>query len=198
VTGKVGESRNGHTGAWPEHKVELLKKLWAEGMFARDIARRVGAPSKMAVIGKARRLGLAERGPTGFSSAWKKHRRGEKRQPKSRRDPRENITAVPRVARPPNFRAEPLPVCAEELVIPPNERKYIQTLTETCCRWPIGDPQQADFHFCGKRKITGLSYCEVHARRAFQPPQGRIRPPKTFGGPMGATRIDALREFESA
>ena len=56
-----------------------------------------------------------------------------------------------------------------------NERKYIQTLTESCCRWPIGDPQQPDFHFCGKNKIPGLPYCEVHARRAFQPPQARRR-----------------------
>ena len=26
------------------------------------------------------------------------------------------------------------------------------------CRWPIGDPQQPDFHFCGKKKIPGLPY----------------------------------------
>ena len=70
---------------------------------------------------------------------------------------------------------EPYTPPAEELVIPLNERKYIQTLTETCCRWPIGDPQQADFHFCGKNKVAGLPYCEVHARRAFQPPQPRRR-----------------------
>jgi GcrA cell cycle regulator len=70
---------------------------------------------------------------------------------------------------------EPYVPAAEELVIPLNERKYIQTLTESCCRWPIGDPQQPDFHFCGKKKIPGLPYCEVHARRAFQPPQARRR-----------------------
>jgi GcrA cell cycle regulator len=70
---------------------------------------------------------------------------------------------------------EPYVPPAEELVIPLNERKYIQTLTESCCRWPIGDPQQPDFHFCGKKKIPGLPYCEVHARRAFQPPQARRR-----------------------
>ena len=61
-----------------------------------------------------------------------------------------------------------------------NERKYIQTLTEVCCRWPIGDPQQADFHFCGKKKVAGLPYCEVHARRAFQPPQPRRRDREVF------------------
>jgi GcrA cell cycle regulator len=70
---------------------------------------------------------------------------------------------------------EPYVPPAEELEIPLNERKYIQTLTETCCRWPIGDPQQADFHFCGKSKVAGLPYCEFHARRAFQPPQPRRR-----------------------
>ena len=60
-------------------------------------------------------------------------------------------------------------------MIPLNERRYIQTLTESCCRWPSGDPQQPDFHFCGKKKIPGLPYCEVHARRAVQPPQARRR-----------------------
>ena len=70
---------------------------------------------------------------------------------------------------------EPYTPPVEELVIPLKERKYIQTLTESCCRWPIGDPQQADFHFCGKSKVTGLPYCEAHARRAFQPPQPRRR-----------------------
>ena len=50
---------------------------------------------------------------------------------------------------------EPYVPPAEELVIPLNERKYIQTLTEVCCRWPIGDPQHADFHFCGKKKVHG-------------------------------------------
>ena len=70
---------------------------------------------------------------------------------------------------------EPYTPPAEELEIPLNERRYIQTLTEISCRWPIGDPQHADFHFCGKSKVTGLPYCEFHARRAFQPPQPRRR-----------------------
>ena len=70
---------------------------------------------------------------------------------------------------------EPYTPPVEEVVIPLNERKYIQTLTEACCRWPIGDPQLVDFHFCGKGKVTGLPYCEFHARRAFQPPQPRRR-----------------------
>ena len=53
--------------------------------------------------------------------------------------------------------------------------KVLADLEMNDCRWPIGDPQQADFHFCGKKKVTGLPYCEYHARRAFQPPQPRRR-----------------------
>mgnify|MGYP002620502744 CR=1 FL=1 len=41
------------------------------------------------------------------------------------------------------------------------------------CRWPIGDPQQADFHYCGKRKVDGYSYCDFHVRRASQPTKPR-------------------------
>jgi GcrA cell cycle regulator len=64
---------------------------------------------------------------------------------------------------------------AEEIEIPLAERKTIQTLTECSCRWPIGDPQTAEFHFCGRPKVPLLPYCEVHARRAFQPVAPRRR-----------------------
>ena len=35
--------------------------------------------------------------------------------------------------------------------------------------------RKGGFHFCGRSKITGLPYCDFHARRAFQPPQPRRR-----------------------
>ena len=62
-----------------------------------------------------------------------------------------------------------------ELVIPANERKTVQTLTNNDCRWPIGDPQHADFHFCGKRKAVGFPYCEFHVRRGWQPSRPRLQ-----------------------
>jgi len=60
-----------------------------------------------------------------------------------------------------------------ELVIPASERKTVQTLTSNDCRWPIGDPQHADFHFCGRRKVAGFPYCEFHVRRGWQPSRQR-------------------------
>jgi GcrA cell cycle regulator len=30
------------------------------------------------------------------------------------------------------------------------------------CRWPIGDPKDGDFHFCGSSSEMGRSYCPDH------------------------------------
>ncbi len=38
------------------------------------------------------------------------------------------------------------------------------------CRWPIGDPRDEDFHFCGKKVQAGNIYCEEHAKIAFVKP----------------------------
>jgi GcrA cell cycle regulator len=64
----------------------------------------------------------------------------------------------------------------DELVIPLSQRKSINTLLPDDCRWPIGDPQASDFHFCGKRKVDGHPYCDVHMRRGFQPSRPRPVP----------------------
>ena len=41
------------------------------------------------------------------------------------------------------------------------------------CRWPIGDPDSSDFHFCGETVFTGKPYCYEHCRQAYQ-----LTPPK--------------------
>lgn len=158
--------------SWNDERVELLKKLWSEGLSASQIAGRIGSVTRNAVIGKVHRLGLSGRATT---SRMKSHR------PRPRANPVRKL-AKPKFANVGNTAvrnlfqadpAEPYVPPVEELVIPLAERKTIQTLLETHCRWPIGDPQEAEFHFCGKNKVTGLPYCEFHARRAFQPPQPR-------------------------
>ncbi len=164
--------------AWNDERVELLKKLWSEGLSASQIAGRLGGVTRNAVIGKVHRLGLSGRATT---SRMKSHRpraraaaaaaTARRVQQKSRFAPQGN-PALRALYQP---EAEAFTPSAEELVIPLKERRTIQTLTECSCRWPIGDPQMADFHFCGKTKVAGLPYCEFHARRAFQPPQPRRR-----------------------
>ena len=159
---------------WNDERVDVLKKLWADGLSASQIAGRLGGVTRNAVIGKVHRLGFSGRATT---SRMKSHRAPRLRSQSAKRLMKQRMPSTGNLA----FRSlylsdsEPYVPPAEELVIPLGERKYIQTLTESCCRWPIGDPQQPEFHFCGKKKIPGLPYCEVHARRAFQPPQARRR-----------------------
>ncbi len=41
------------------------------------------------------------------------------------------------------------------------------------CRWPIGDPDSENFHFCGETVFSGKPYCYEHCRQAYQ-----FTPPK--------------------
>ncbi|HRJ67693.1 MAG TPA: GcrA family cell cycle regulator, partial [Alphaproteobacteria bacterium] len=41
-------------------------------------------------------------------------------------------------------------------------------LTERMCKWPIGDPRDADFTFCGRGIRPGTPYCPDHAAMAYQ------------------------------
>ncbi|MDD3669503.1 MAG: GcrA family cell cycle regulator [Alphaproteobacteria bacterium] len=40
-------------------------------------------------------------------------------------------------------------------------------LKSNSCRWPIGDPDEPDFHFCGQQVATGKPYCPEHCKIAY-------------------------------
>ena len=41
------------------------------------------------------------------------------------------------------------------------------THTFSDCQWPIGDPQEKDFHFCEAETLTGKPYCKEHCDVAY-------------------------------
>lgn len=155
--------------AWSDERVELISKLWAEGLSASQIAARLPGVSRNAVISKLHRLGLL-----GHGSAPRYGRR--------KRAPNGNAPTVRRSRRVVGVRparkfgsagecAEP-PLCREpELVIPGAERRTLVDLELQHCRWPIGDPRAPSFHFCARTQVPGLPYCEFHVRRAFVAPR---------------------------
>ncbi len=51
---------------------------------------------------------------------------------------------------------------------PPVSRN-VSMFSDKACKWPIGDPRQLDFHFCGGEAEPGLPYCSDHAKIAYQP-----------------------------
>lgn len=48
---------------WTPERVEMLTRLWAEGLSARQIAAKLGGVTRNAVIGKAHRLNLQRGAP---------------------------------------------------------------------------------------------------------------------------------------
>jgi GcrA cell cycle regulator len=50
----------------------------------------------------------------------------------------------------------------------PGKGVKLVELKERMCRWPMGDPKDENFRFCGCETVPGLPYCEHHARIAFQ------------------------------
>lgn len=189
--------------AWNEENEALVRKLWGDGLSASQIAGRLKGISRNAVIGKVHRLGLSGRATT---SRMKSHR------------PRKMHTTAPKTQtakqtslKPPTagWRAfaalrrqgssqepkhdGPLPI-VEELDIPLKERRKLIDLTEKDCKWPIGDPQHDDFHFCNRDRVPGIPYCEFHGRRAFAPPQpAKPRIPPVY---TNETAVPAKRERE--
>ncbi|MEE9360584.1 MAG: GcrA family cell cycle regulator [Hyphomicrobium sp.] len=180
--------------AWTDDRVDLLKKLWAEGLSASQIAGRLGSVTRNAVIGKVHRLGLSGRATT---SRMKSHRPRQRMAAKRLAKSRYATIGNPALRALYNAETNVYLPPTEELVIPVAERKSIQTLTEVTCRWPIGDPQNTEFHFCGKNKVPGLPYCEFHARRAFQPPQSRRRD-RAVAEPAQAALAPATESKEPA
>jgi GcrA cell cycle regulator len=134
------------TVSWTDERVALLKKLWGDGRTAAEIARSLGAGfTRNAVIGKAHRLKLSSRMSPISSSMSKAKPANTQRAPIQRLK-----------------HAAPPPVKIDVKGI-----KLID-LKERMCRWPLGDPQDPNFNFCGCNTVPGLPYCADHARMAYQ------------------------------
>ncbi|MGJ0506267.1 MAG: GcrA family cell cycle regulator [Methylocystis sp.] len=183
--------------SWTDERVELLRKLWSDGLSASQVAAELGPGiTRNAVIGKIHRLGLAERAKTAAAS-----------RPRPAKAPRPQqtvvVTAAPTVA--PRsvgghavhgnvalaFAPQTMVVARvtpnEEVVIPMSERVTLMELRESMCRWPMGDPTTPDFRFCGAHSpIGGGPYCAHHARVAYQPAQDRRRAREALRAPRYA------------
>jgi len=159
---------------WTEERVELLKKLWADGLSASQIAGRLGEVTRNAVIGKVHRLGLAGRATTSrIRSARPRNRVSHLPLRPTRVQYRTNGNAALKPVYAPVEKPAAVlrvvPSAVEDIDVPEPLRVPLLDLNESSCRWPIGDPQDDSFHFCGHDKASGSSYCEHHGRVAFQP-----------------------------
>ena len=156
---------------WTDERVEMLKKLWADGLSASQIAAELGGITRNAVIGKVHRLGLSGRAKSPSSSSPR---------PRKARTSG-HMMRVPRVrgnnALAYDYAVEPEP---ELIEIPIEQRKTLLQLTEATCHWPVGDPGSSEFFFCGGQANEGSPYCTYHSRVAYQPASERRRDKRPF------------------
>jgi GcrA cell cycle regulator len=158
--------------SWTDERVELLKKLWSDGLSASQIAAELGGITRNAVIGKVHRLGLSGRAKSTSTGAPR---------PRKTRSPshmlrigRTSIRGNTALAHAYDIETEAEPELIDN-IIPIGQRRTILELNEQTCRWPVGDPGSGDFFFCGGNTVTGLPYCAYHSRVAYQPAGDRRR-----------------------
>lgn len=141
---------------WDEHSTEVLRKMLADGAHFREIGERLGC-SKNACIGRARRMGFASHhAPSANPTPHKAHRKKrEGRKFSESLAPYFNKWAKPPRPRPPDEIA----------------RVTFFDLKNTSCRFPIGDPKDENFGYCGldeANQIEGRPYCPGHHGVVYQ------------------------------
>ena len=157
--------------SWTDERIALLKKMWKEGKSAAEIAKTLGkGVTRNAVIGKAHRMGLSGR-PSPIKKPVPAKKEGT-----AAAAPRKETKEVSKKAAPapagktnPGFvkEAEELKKIEKEMV-PLGGGVSLLELNERMCKWPIGDPREADFTFCGRGIRVGTPYCPDHAAMAYQ------------------------------
>lgn len=163
--------------SWTDDRVERLKKLWNDGLSASQIAAELaGGVTRNAVIGKVHRLGLSGRAKSPNRTAARPKRtaaasgfnaRPGRTAGRVQANGKKISALVPATAAGPQIR--------QELPAPDPLKLELTQLTEVTCKWPIGDPAQEDFFFCGHRCKEGSPYCDFHASIAYQPLADRRR-----------------------
>lgn len=158
-------------GDWPQIAVDLLIDLYHQNLSMSDIANHVGR-TRNAVAGQIRKL------------------RAKGVELPSRRDyvPRKKVKAifaskpfVPKAAKPV---ADPEPIekpvrTRLKLVESPTAVTMLE-LEPHHCKYPIGDPRQSDFRFCGGMRLPDRPYCQEHTvltdqHTTYQAPRGKLR-----------------------
>ena len=171
--------------SWTDERVELLRKLWLDGLSASRIAAELaGGVTRNAVIGKVHRLGLSGRIKAPSSPVNTRSRPA-----KPLGTDRSGVPGLPQravampmignVALAIQDRPAALPLVRrsyDDNVVNMTENVTIMELRESMCRWPVGDPSSAEFRYCGGKAPIGEGpYCKHHSRMAYQPTQERRR-----------------------
>lgn len=149
---------------WTPERIEIIKKLWAEGLSNGLIADRLGGITRNSVIGKVHRLGLDGRATI---------KRKEMGRPFGSRNRSIRISETPvevaRNRRPMVFKKQTAPVFPA-VPLPPQSagdigRVKFSDLEAGHCKWIVGETHPIAM-CCGLPRVIGKPYCTAHVERA--------------------------------
>ena len=141
---------------WDDSNVTKLRELWDQGLPTAQIGKLLGF-TKNAVVGKAHRIGL-ERRPSPIRRTSVKPDRKKARSP-----------VLPKL----NFEnnINPENKSSEKNTFQPAIKNLLNISTKRGCEWPVGHPDEADFHFCDKERFEDKPYCLDHCAVAYVVPE---------------------------
>ena len=142
--------------SWNDDNVSRLKELWDQGLPTAQIGKLLGF-TKNAVVGKAHRIGL-ERRPSPIRRTAVKPDRKKARSPVMPKLNFENNKDLVKD----NFTASSFK---------PVEKNLIVSSIKRGCEWPLGHPDEPDFHFCNKERFEDKPYCLDHCAIAYVVPE---------------------------
>ena len=155
---------------WTGAVVAKLRRLWAEGKSAGQIADALGGgTTRNAVLGKLHRLRLRGETIVSKSSAPPK----AKPQPKPRqqhsvtygwRAPKESLVPPAVIA-----------TTTHDTIDPKTPTLLrMEDLKAHHCRWPLNSALGGEYYFCGERQISGKPYCQTHCDVAYPKPKPKL------------------------
>ncbi len=181
--------------AWTDEMVEQLKKMWKDGLTTGEIGKRLNV-SKNSIVGKVHRLGLSgrpspikkkgekEQAPTAPEKSVEKKisptpspAKAAASEPAASKKVAENKVAQDKAKEIKEKEEVCLaeneiraPLAKQERIFKPGHLFSLTDLDNHTCRWPVGDPKDENFHFCGKKVRIGQTYCDEHAAIAYVKP----------------------------
>ena len=178
---------------WTDEMIERLKKMWEEGLSTGEIGKRLGV-SKNSIVGKVHRLQLVARpspikkkNPNEAPKAKPATKPAQKNAKPTavKTEPKvKEVAQEPELVQKKQSQPQATPVKKNtpdketeafmNVSIPvvqtpkkPGDKVTVTDLDNHTCRWPIGDPKDENFHFCGAPVRIGQTYCEEHAAVAY-------------------------------
>ena len=186
---------------WDNATLKKLKALTGKGLSTAEIGKRLGL-SKNAVVGKLNRMGwnakastTTEKKKAAATPAKKAVVASASKKTPVKATAKKAAVATTKKSAPkaaPVKKAETVPA-KKATAAPKPKSGEKKSLTKTLamhqriiqhslemaslkpnqCRWPIGDPDSENFHFCGEQVFVGKPYCYEHCKQAYQ-----FTPPK--------------------